>query len=96
MYFNDNNLRRGHDMNIYAANRIPTREIYFNLYTYRIIKLWNNIPLEIKNVELSDAGNNSAFKREIRKFYEKLFNEKFYVDNLCTWSNGCRCIGCRN
>ena len=75
--FVDNNLRDGDDLRIAPVVNLPRTDQYFNFYTQHILRLWNNIPVDVKCLELSESGNNGPFKKALKKYFEDLFNNHF-------------------
>ena len=57
----------------------------------RIIYTWNNVPLEIREVELTENGRNTTFKKEVKKWLAMECMEKYDVYNPCTWKVKCIC-----
>jgi hypothetical protein len=70
-------------------------ESYLSFYTNRIVKLWNQLPSNIRELELSDSLSNIVFKKELKSWYYNRFIETFNPDNTCTWTSVCRCARCR-
>jgi hypothetical protein len=67
---------------------------YNKYYMCRITRLWNALPLDIRNVELTTSGCNTSFKRSLKDwFFEHLINS-FESSNTCTWSICCKCFNC--
>ncbi len=69
-------------------------ETYKTFYSNRIVKLWNLLPIEIKQLECINS-NASLFKSHIKRHYKCLFDMNFDTENLCTWVTHCRCPICR-
>ncbi len=69
-------------------------ETYKHFYTNRIVKLWNLLPADIKQLECSNR-NASLFKNHLNRHYMCLFNSNFDTENTCTWVTYCRCPICR-
>jgi hypothetical protein len=68
---------------------------YGKLYTNRIIKVWNKIPYDIRNIDLSDAGYNRPFKTKLKEWINVYFTQNFDVNNSCTWLLHCGCPLCQ-
>lgn len=68
---------------------------YSNFYTNRIVLLWNSLPRDIKDMDLSENDSNSRFKNELRLLYYNKFLYSFSNDNTCTWISNCKCVNCR-
>ena len=68
---------------------------YDNFFHHRIIKLWNMLPVNIRELILEDFGNNSTFKKHLAKYYSNMVNTKFDTENLCTWFTLSKCANCR-
>jgi hypothetical protein len=67
---------------------------YDYFYSNRICGSWNNLPYDLRNCDLSEAGNNSSFKREAKQHFQNLLITKFDGDNTCTWISKCDCFLC--
>ena len=74
--------------------RMIRTETYNNFCTNRVIRLWNNLPVAIKSIELSDMGTNSTFNRELKNHYKMLLCDNFNQNNVCTWVSVCTCVMC--
>jgi hypothetical protein len=73
-----------------------TRYQSYNTYfTNRICRLWNSLPLDIREIPLTDLGYNSAFKNSLKKWLFKYTLEHYITDDLCTWTIACICPKCR-
>jgi hypothetical protein len=68
--------------------------LYKQQYCNRITFMWNNIPFEIRNCDLTDMGKNSTFKNNLKSWLNNVFNDKFVNNNICTWQTMCRCYNC--
>ena len=77
-------------LNLYPVHRLRTslfRDSFFN----RVVKLWNNLPLEIRK-----SSSISAFKSRLYKHYFLKLRNVFDTDRLSTWKTicpSCRSIG---
>ena len=47
-------LRNGND--IISVKGLPRKEMYFTYYHHRIVKLWNILPDNIKEIDYEDTG----------------------------------------
>lgn len=70
--------------------------MYSKQYNVRIIKTWNCIPYEIRNLSLTDSGTNSTFKNKLKVWLKQLFMNNFDVNNTCSWTVSCSCNNCIN
>jgi hypothetical protein len=68
---------------------------YGRFYTNRIVRSWNAIPKDIRQMELSEAGYNSPFKAKLKDWLLEFFTENFNVHNSCTWLLFCGCSACK-
>lgn len=67
---------------------------YSKFYTNRISYIWNNVPYEVRNSELSDTGKNTCFKTRLKEHLVNYFTNSFIVENTCTWQLHCGCSQC--
>ena len=70
-------------LNLYPVHRLRTslfRDSFFN----RVVKLWNNLPLEIRK-----SSSISAFKSRLYKHYFLKLRNVFDTDRLSTWKTIC-------
>jgi hypothetical protein len=70
-------------LNLYPVNRLRTslfRDSFFN----RVVKLWNNRPLEIRK-----SPSISAFKSRLYKHYFIKLRNVFDTDRLSAWKTIC-------
>ena len=66
----------------------PVRtECFKSSYFNRIVRLWNLLPVCIRQCE-----SFSTFKKQLNSFYVDKF-ASFNVENYCTWTSTCRCQG---
>ena len=65
-----------------------------HLYSSRIVKLWNDLPLAARSC-CSDNKFIRSFKSELYKHYLAKLSTTFDVDNTCTWVTRCACPRCR-
>jgi hypothetical protein len=86
-------LRQNQDELMFKHGR-TNGDLFKKFYTRRITDVWNELPYEIRNMELTDSGKNSSFKRELKAWFTNYFMESF-SDNMCTWIINCKCRGCR-
>ena len=71
---------------VLILNSVRT-ETFMSSFFNRIVHMWNALPDNVRN-----ADSFAAFKRNIFTLYiDKL--PSFDVDNLCTWTTTCRCLG---
>jgi hypothetical protein len=70
-------------------------EKFMNCFVIRIANLWNNIPEDLKNTELTEWGKNSAFKRLLKEYFTEKLNNSFINNVYCSWISNCRCAQCR-
>jgi hypothetical protein len=77
------------------ATRTCKNLFYEKLYVNRVAKVWNSLPYELRNTELTISGNNTTFKKALKTWLTSLFHEKFDVFNTCTWLVYCGCNQCR-
>jgi hypothetical protein len=69
-----------------SAQSVRT-ECFKSSYFNRIVRLWNILPLDIRQ-----CTPFKTFKQKVTLFYvDKLAN--FNVDQFCTWTSTCRCQG---
>jgi hypothetical protein len=76
-------------------NRPHNTMMYAKFYTNRIVKSWNKLPLEIRNIELTEAGRNTSFKGSLKKWLVSFFYEHFDNVDTCSWVVHCGCQSCR-
>jgi hypothetical protein len=74
---------------------LATTELYRNYFPNRIVKIWNSVPREIREADLTDSGSNLIFKTLLKKHYYEVLSKDFNSDNLCTWITNCNCPSCR-
>jgi hypothetical protein len=70
-------------------------EQYFKFFPCRIFNMWNFIPEDIRNTELTLNGKNIAFKKLLKLWFYDYYEQNFNCDNTCTWVLRCRCANCR-
>ena len=73
----------------------PNNELFKGYFTCRILKVWNQIPLEIRGAELSHNESNSPFKRLIKEYYLEKFESYFNDADVCSWVSYCSCARCK-
>jgi hypothetical protein len=76
------------------SNKLVKHTIYDKYYSCRISKLWNALPLYIRELETTPMGYNTSFKRELKLHLFNIFNAQFDDSNVCTWSLKCQCFNC--
>jgi hypothetical protein len=86
--------RLQHD-NMLLTNTNVKYLVHDQFYTRRIVRLWNCLPSKIRKIPLTEMGNNTSFKRELKLWYFELLVNKFNEDNTCTWSARCICCKCK-
>ena len=91
-----NYLRNEGDYYLSSILHIPRTETFMNFYDNRIIPLWNNLPLDVRTIELTDMGFNSNFKNDLKKLFMDKLENNFDTDRMCTWLSVCRCATCRS
>jgi hypothetical protein len=70
-------------------------DLYGKFITRRIVNLWNKIPFDVRNIDLTEMDKNTPFKRELKSWFWNFFVENFLNDNVCTWLVSCNCTTCR-
>ena len=65
-----------------------------NFYSYRIIKLWNNLPDHICSTTCSDKDIKSL-KTKLFLHYSHKLSLQFLADNVYTWVSHCSYVTCR-
>jgi hypothetical protein len=70
-------------------------ELYNRFYPNRIRIIWNNIPYDVRNIDLTPLGFNTEFKRKLNQYFTNYFINNYDVDNTCTWNTKCVCRRCR-
>ena len=93
--FIDNDLRRAGQLMFATKPYLPRNECYVNFLNNRVIKIWNNLPTEVRLTELSDLGYNSGFKNAVKDYYHNLLQDTFNVNSVCSWITWSRCVQCR-
>lgn len=68
---------------------------YANFYLTRVAHLWNCLPYNIRDLELTPSGYNSCFKAELKTWFIDLLKNKFKSNNICTWVVRCQCNQCK-
>ena len=91
----DGASRTGRIGELERINYMAKSEACRNFYTFRIIDIWNNLSVEIRDVELDDNENNSKFKRYITEFLKDKLEHVFDDPETCKWLLHCRCSKCR-
>ena len=75
-------------------NVVPRIEFCKNFFRFRCTTIWNAIPKEILEIDLSPTGSNNTFKKMLKTWYsEKL--DLMDNDNVCTWITDCKWHRCR-
>ena len=65
-----------------------------SFYTYRIEKLWNTLPPDIRRI-ICHNKKIIPFKRNLNIYYTNKLISRFDPDDTCTWVCHCRCARCR-
>jgi hypothetical protein len=68
---------------------------YELFYHNRITRLWNNLPYDIRNIQLTPSGYNTTFKIELKRWLYQRFLDNFDTSTLCTWTSICNCTKCK-
>ena len=63
-----------------------------NFYPYRICRIWNNLPIEIR-LALRHTHNPLIIKQHLIPHYRQRLVDNFDLNNQCTWISWCDC-GC--
>ena len=74
---------------------IPKSQSLANFYFYRVVNIWNSLPVDMRSLELSGSDKNTSFEREVRKYYNERLTERFGCDNTYSWVTKCRFCKCR-
>ena len=90
-----NRLRNLNDPLTLLVNHVRLQS-YDNFYVNRIIHTWNQVPLEIRMVELTNSGTNASFKRDLKNWLSSECMKVYNVNNPCTWKVKCICNICKN
>ena len=72
----------------------PRLESTRHYFTYRLPALWNVIPNDVLDIELSDSGSNNCFKKHLKLWLKEKLNT-FDHDVMSTWLIKCKCASCR-
>ena len=94
--FNDvGSQRYRNENNIVCRGPVPKSDKYYFFYTNRVVRLWNSLPEEIKNIEINDNGTNGSFKKVVKKYLFEKLHDCFDSNDTCSWLLVCRCKNCR-
>jgi hypothetical protein len=77
-----------------VPKRVSTEQCKY-WYVNRIVHMWNKLPLELRELELTDMGRNTVFKKDLKAWLYKHFIDTFDPNCLCTWSLLCFCTRCK-
>ena len=55
-------------------------ERHMNFFSHRVIRIWNNIPLD-RQTELTEYGRNTPFKNHFKEYYKEKLSNCFTSDN---------------
>jgi hypothetical protein len=91
----DNVRTRANFDYLLLKNKFFRLDLCKNYFSYRVVKLWNSVPIEIREIEPSDSGLTNKFKKKLREWFFTKFNDRFSDDNICTWMLICECAICR-
>jgi hypothetical protein len=89
---NVNTRLAGEDWYI-LPNRMCSKN-YEQFFINRIRYIWNNLSLDIRCTELTDAGKNTSFKTVVKQHFLSMLNNKFDVNDTCSWITHCYCSRC--
>ena len=53
----------GQWLNIVPIVNLPRTNLFLTSFLFRLMRLWNSLPIDIKNIDLSESGYNTPFKR---------------------------------
>lgn len=73
---------RSSNQGILLRNQRVLTDKFQNSYFNRIVKLWNNLPKEIR-----DSNDLTFFKQHVKILYQNKLKECFDVDNLGSWTS---------
>ena len=65
-----------------------------HFYPTRIARLWNALPLKLKQ-DLTTLESMYSIKKHLTTHYKNLLTTTFDQNNICTWITVCRCPMCR-
>jgi hypothetical protein len=86
-------LRHNQDELMFKYER-TNYELYNKFFTRRVINVWNKLPYNLRDTELTNQGYNTCFKRELKSWFNDYF-EKHFNEDSCSWSIHCNCRNCR-
>ena len=69
------------------------RDITQHFYTYRICRVWNSLPQQIR-IALINTHEPLVIKQHLIPYYKHKLATTFDVDNQCTWVSVCGCGRC--
>ena len=58
-------------------------------YIHRVVYSWNVVPVNTIELYLTPCGYNRPFKKSLKEFLYKYFQDNFDDDNDCTWVLKC-------
>ena len=79
--FRHNALRNGHCLDLTTDIPVARTGLLHNYFSFRIVKLWNGLPLDLRSIEISDNETNSPFKRALRQYYHGKLVDHFVSEN---------------
>ena len=53
------------------------------------MRTWYKVPQDIRVLEFTEQGYNTAFKRQIKFFYLQMLLDKYDVNVPCVWVSDC-------
>ena len=69
--------------------RLVRTETFKGFYSNRVVRLWNVLPIELRQEQSLDS-----FVNLLNIFYHSKFNDTFNCDDVCSWTSTCRCQAC--
>jgi hypothetical protein len=91
---NNPRTRQDHD-DLLLEPKATRYNLYACFYQNRVVNIWNCIPYDIRNIELTARGYNTYFKKEFKTWIYNFFLRNFDQNNTCTWSISCLCTKCK-
>ena len=82
---------RSNETGMLASKYLPRTELFANFFPVRIVKCWNKLPVDLRNMDGEELVNSIPFKKQLKEYYTVLLHEHFTVHNTCTWTTCCRC-----
>ena len=84
---------RAHGLNLDYNNTRLESSAHF--YPVRIARLWNALPLNLRQI-LKSPLTLAQIKMHLTRFYKDRLDNVFETNNVCTWVTACRCPLCRH